>query len=49
MKNINENELDNFLGEESEENTKVVKRDKSLIERVDKKIIVDDSGRQLLT
>jgi hypothetical protein len=49
MKNINENELDNFLDKESDDNTKVVKSDKSLIERVDKKIIVDDSGRQLLT
>jgi hypothetical protein len=48
MKNINETELDKFLGNESEENTKVVKSDKSLIERVDKKIIVDESGRQLL-
>jgi hypothetical protein len=47
MKNINDNELDEFLGTPSEENKKVVKRDKSLIERVDKKIIVED-GRQLL-
>jgi hypothetical protein len=46
--NINENELDDFLGKsEEEKNEKVIKQDKSLIERVDKKIIVED-GRQLL-
>jgi hypothetical protein len=43
---INENELDQFLNDD--ENTeKVVKGDKSLVERIDKKIIVED-GRQLL-
>ena len=48
MKNINENELDAFLGnEQEEENKKVIKTDKSLIERVDKKVITED-GRQLL-
>lgn len=48
MKNINENELDNFLGNEPEdENKKVIKTDKSLIERVGKKVITED-GRQLL-
>lgn len=47
MKSINEKELDEFLenGEASEE--KVIKKDKSLIERLDKKIITED-GRQLL-
>jgi hypothetical protein len=46
--NINENELDEFLGKsEEEQEEKVIKQDKSLIERVDKKIIVED-GRQLL-
>jgi hypothetical protein len=46
--NINENSLDEFLGNEEESNDKKkVKSDKSLIERIDKKIITED-GRQLL-
>lgn len=46
--NINENELDDFLGKpEGEQEEKKIKQDKSLIERVGKKIIVED-GRQLL-
>lgn len=44
---INENNLDEFLENENEENTKKVKSDKSIIERVDKKIIVEN-GKQLL-
>lgn len=43
---INENELDEYLNDD-ENNEKVVKGDKSLVERIDKKIIVED-GRQLL-
>jgi hypothetical protein len=45
--NINENNLDQFLGNEEEENVKKVKSDNSIIERVDKKIIVE-GGKQLL-
>lgn len=44
--NINEESLDEFLNNETETEKKV-KGDKSLIERIDKKIIVED-GRQLL-
>lgn len=48
MKNINESELDEFLGDEATEpNEKKIKKDKSLIERVGKTIIIED-GRQLL-
>lgn len=51
MENINKSKLDEFLGiepiETNEENSKVIKKDKSLIERVDKRIIIED-GRQLL-
>ncbi len=41
--------VDEFLndGENSKENTSVIKSDKSIVERVDKKIITED-GRQLL-
>lgn len=53
---VNENDLDQFLKDQEEikdqeemENieNKKIKGDKSLVERVDKKIIVED-GRQLL-
>jgi hypothetical protein len=47
MKSINERDLDEFLGKEEESNDKKIKQDKSLIERIDKKIITED-GRQLL-
>lgn len=52
MNNINENELDDFLEQSEgepvgEREEKVIKQDKSIVERVDKKIIVED-GRQLL-
>ncbi len=47
---VNTDNLDEFLGNEEENNDKkVVKSDKSLIERVDKKIILAEDGRQLLT
>lgn len=41
--------VNDFLGDEenSKENTSVIKSDKSIVERVDKKIITED-GRQLL-
>lgn len=51
--NINENNLDKFLTNEEEENldqskvVKKVKSDNSIIEYVDKKIIVE-GGKQLL-
>ena len=47
MKSINEKELDEFLENEEASEEKVIKKDKSLIERLDKKIITED-GRQLL-
>ena len=51
MKNINENELDKFLDDDSLEGTdtlnKMIKKDKSIVELVDRKIIIED-GRQLL-
>ena len=57
MKNIKENQFDEFLDGNSNEGTvcdldgncvqKHIKRDKSIVERVSKKIIIED-GRQLL-
>lgn len=47
--NIDENNLNDFLenGEEEKKEKKVVKSDKSIIERIDKTIIVE-GGKQLL-
>lgn len=43
--------LDSFLGEENQEQCEdyecIIKTDKSLVERINKKIVTDD-GRQLL-
>jgi hypothetical protein len=57
MKNIDKNGFDEFLEEGTEEGTvcdvngncvqKHIKRDKSIVERVSKTIIIED-GRQLL-
>jgi len=50
MKNKINNSLDDFLENDKKENTenkKKIKKDKSIIERVDKVILVED-GRQLL-
>lgn len=52
MKNIDSKELDNFLdnnqeGQEEELGKKVIIKDKSLVERINKTILVED-GRQLL-
>jgi hypothetical protein len=57
MKNINEKQFDEFLDGSADEGTvcdldgncvqKHIKRDKSIVERVSKKIIIED-GRQLL-
>jgi hypothetical protein len=57
MNNIDKNQLDEFLEEGTEEGTvcdmdgncvqKHIKRDKSIVERVSKTIIIED-GRQLL-
>lgn len=47
--NLNVDSLDKFIGETEEalEAEKTISTDKSLIERVNKKIIIED-GRQLL-
>jgi hypothetical protein len=57
MKNIDKKNFDEFLLEDTEEGTvcdldgncvqKHIKRDKSIVERISKKIIIED-GRQLL-
>ena len=57
MTDKNKNKFDEFLNDGTEEGTvcdldgnctqKIVKRDKSIVERVSKKIIIED-GRQLL-